>query len=188
MWVRVFEIWESVRVLTAGAAERTPGTWLSRDPDLREITRVIPTLAEQWGKIPLACEMWKIKKSYEKKWQRCDSKAKLLVARCILSVIGVIGTSSCLHKIELLSGDDKEIINKQDVTLWDTPHMNITFSPPATRLFWAQFGGIIFNVADSSRPKLTIFQWEPSSWNNLKSLDPGDWFTSSQVSPDPADW
>ena len=45
--VRVFETWESVRVLTAGAAERTPGTWLSRDPDLREITRVIPTLEEQ---------------------------------------------------------------------------------------------------------------------------------------------
>ena len=43
----MFETWESVRVLTGGAAERTHGTWLSRDPDLREITRVIPTLAEQ---------------------------------------------------------------------------------------------------------------------------------------------
>ena len=27
--------------------------------------------------------------------------------------------------------------------------MNIAFSRPATRLLWAQFGGIIFNVADS---------------------------------------
>ena len=27
--------------------------------------------------------------------------------------------------------------------------MNIAFSPPAVRLLWAQFRGIIFNVADS---------------------------------------
>ena len=45
--MRVFETGESVRVLSAGAAERLMAPGLSRDPDLTEITRVIPTLEEQ---------------------------------------------------------------------------------------------------------------------------------------------